>query len=177
MLITAFLFLLLAGVVVFAGILITTVIGFVQTRVPYVRSKEADTLNILKQVPLAPVTQFYDLGSGDGTVVFLAERLGAQGTGFEVMLWAYFHALWKRKAQKSKARFLRKNFFNYSWAEADVLYGFLYPPLMKRVETKFLAEAKPGAIFIARDFKFPTLSPIEEIVVNELHTAYIYKKL
>ncbi len=178
MLITAFLFLLLAGVVVFAGILTTTFIGFMQTRVPYVRSKEADTVDILKRLPLTPATQFYDLGSGDGTVAFIAERLGGvQATGFEVMLWAYFHALWKRKAQKSKARFICKNFFKHSWAEADVLYGFLYPPLMKRVETKFLAETKPGAVFIARDFKFPTLPPIEEIVVNELHTAYIYKKL
>ena len=132
---------------------------------------------MLTHIPLTSQTQFYDLGSGDGTVVFLAEKLaGVQGTGFEVMLWAYWHALWKRRIQKSKARFYRQNFFKHSWAEADVLYGFLYPPLMKRVETKFLLEAKSGALFVARDFKFPTLMPIEEVVVNELHTTYIYKK-
>lgn len=177
MLITAFLFLLLVAIVVFACILITTFIGFVQTRVPYVRSKEADTLEILKQVPLTPETQFYDLGSGDGTVVFLAERLaGVQGTGFEVMLWAYWHSIWKRRTQRSKARFIRQNFFKHSWAPADVLYCFLFPPLMKRVEEKFIAESRPGVILIARDFKLPTLEPDEVIVVDELHTTYVYRK-
>lgn len=177
MLITAFLFLLLGAILGFAAILITTFVGFVQTRVPYVRSKEVDTLEILKRIDLTRETRFYDLGSGDGTVLFLAEKLaGVQGTGFEVMLWAYWHALWKRRIQKSKARFYRQNFFKHSWAGADVLYCFLFPPLMKRVEKKFILESKPGAVLISRDFKLPTLKPEEEIVVNDLHTAFIYKK-
>lgn len=177
MFITAFLFVLLAGVLVFACILVTTFVGFMQTRVPYVRSKEADTLEVLKHVSLTSDTQFYDLGSGDGTVVFLAERLGGvQGTGFEVMIWAYLHALWKRRAQKSKAHFIRQNFFKHSWAGADVLYCFLFPPLMSRVEEKFVSESRDGAVLISRDFRLPTLDPDEIIVVNELHTAYIYRK-
>lgn len=74
-------------------------------------------------------------------------------------------------------RFINRNFFKQSWSEANYIYGYLYPPLMGRVEQKFLADCKPGSIAIIRDFPFPNLKPINVYQMPKKHEIYIYKKV
>lgn len=177
MLITAFLICFLLAVVVFAIIVTSTLIGFVITRVPLVRSKVADTAGVLMAAGIADGQVFYDIGSGDGRVVFLAERLArVQATGFELTVWVHMWALLKRQMYKSSAQLKRMDFFKHSWAEADMVYCFLFPPLMPKVEQKFLSDCKQGAVLISRDFKLPGLVPIAVMDIGPVHTAYIYRK-
>lgn len=151
--------------------------GFLVTRVPYVRSNRGDTLRLLSKVPMKPTDVFYDLGSGDGRVVFMAETMYAmRGVGFERTVWTYLHARIKRRIKRSRAEFYRKDFFKQPWSEATVVYCYLYPPLMRSVEDKFLADCKPGAILVSRDFPLPTLRPIEILNFTAPHNAYIYRK-
>lgn len=177
MFLTAFLFLFLAAVIVFAVIVVTAFIGFWQTRVPYVRSSYEDTLQLLDKVSVTPDTKFYDLGSGDGRVVFLVEKLyGSRAVGYELTFWTHWQARLRQRLTRSSVQLHRKNFFKESWADADVIYCFLYPPLMRSIEEKFLADCKPGTVLVTRDFKLPTLQPIEELAFDELHSGYIYRK-
>lgn len=176
MILSLFLFGFLAGTLALFFIIATSFWGFWRTRVPYVRSKTADTLKVLGAANLRDGQVFYELGSGDGRVIFLAEQLArVQAVGFELTPWVHLMAKFHAWRKGSKARLLRADFFAASWQDADVVYCYLYPPLMRSVQEKFLEETKPGSLLISRDFKLPTLQPVEEVVFNEKHNAFIYK--
>ncbi len=153
----------------------------------------------VKKLGITSQDIFYDLGSGDGKVVFIVNKLtGAKCVGFELTWWTHILAKIKSKFillrpafvktsagrqgyggqeyQNSKLQFKNQNFFKHSWEEATVIYGYLYPPLMGRVEEKFLADCKPGSMAIIRDFPFPKLKPLEIIYRPKNHEIYIYKK-
>lgn len=163
--------------IILAFIITSATWGFYTTRVPYIRSNRHDTLHLLSKVPMQPGSVFYDLGSGDGRVVFLAEKVyGVKSVGFETTVWAYLHAVLKKYKTGSLAVFRRENFFEHSWSEANLVYCFLYPPLMGRVERKFLQDCRPGTILVSRDFALPNLEPVEVVDFTYPHNAYIYRR-
>lgn len=173
--------LFLSGMLVFSFVVLFVVVsaflGFLQTRVPFVPTSAADVEFIVKKLALGSKDVFVDLGSGDGKVCFLVEKVANSRTiGYEVTWWTYFLAKFKAKLRHSRARFYCKNFFYEDWSEASVIYGYLYPPLMGRVEKKFLSECRPGTFAVIRDFPFPELKPMEVIYRQGKHELYIYMK-
>jgi hypothetical protein len=132
----------------------------------------------VKKLNISSKDYFFDLGSGDGKVCFLVHRLsGAKCVGFELTWWTHLLAQIKRKAlsvKREELDFRNQNFFKQPWAEATVIYGYLYPPLMGRVEEKFLAECRPGSFAVIRDFPFPNLKPKEVIFRPKRHELYVY---
>lgn len=154
-------------------------LGFLITRVPFVPTRASDIEFIVKKLGISPSDVFYDLGSGDGKVCFMVnEMTGARCVGFELTWWTHLWAKIKSKAKgkKSKVEFRNQNFFKQSWQDANYIYGYLYPPLMGRVEQKFLADCKPGSTAIIRDFPFPNLKPTEVCYMPKKHEIYIYRK-
>ena len=169
-------FLVLVLVLLF--IIISEFIAFVRTRVPFVPTHAGDIEFIVKKLSITPSDTFYDLGSGNGKVVFLVEKLsGAKVIGFELGWWTIIFAKLKALAIGSIAKFKCQNFFKADWSEANYIYGYLYPPLMSRVEEKFLADCKPGSIAIIRDFPFPNMQYTDKFSLPKKHEIYIYKKV
>src|SRR5690349_8136827 len=81
-------FLLLALVMLF--VISSSLIGFLLTRVPFVPTSRKDIEFIANQLKISSKDTFYDLGSGNGKVVFLIEKLtGAKTKGFELTWWTY----------------------------------------------------------------------------------------
>lgn len=172
------LFVFLGFVLVLLFVVISEFIAFLRTRVPFVPTHAGDIEFIVKKLGLTSADTFYDLGSGNGKVVFLVEKLsGAKSVGFELGWWTILFAKLKAKFTGSRARFINRNFFKQDWSGANYIYGYLYPPLMRRVEEKFLADCKPGSIAVIRDFPFPDLKPIEVYSLPKKHEIYIYKKI
>lgn len=169
------LFLLLVAIGVLF-VVISEFVAFLRTRVPFVPTSKDDVEFIVKKVGINSKDVFYDLGSGNGKVVFLVEKLsGAKVLGFELGWWTIFYAKLKAKLKKSKAEFIAKNFFNEDWSGANIIYCYLYPPLMGRIEAKFQAEMKPGSMAIVRDFPFPTMPHSEKYFLPKNHEIYVYK--
>lgn len=169
-------------------IIASAFLGFLLTRVPFVPTRRGDIEFIVKKLEISSRDIFYDLGSGNGKVCFVVNKLtGAKCVGFELTWWTYLLAQMKRKIQtrlalgeprrsaKRKIEFRNQNFFKHSWSEANIIYGYLYPPLMRRVEEKFLTDCKPGSVAIIRDFPFPNLKPIDVYRMPKKHEIYIYK--
>ena len=151
-------------------------VAFLRTRVPFVPTTSSDVEFFVKKLDIKSSDTFYDLGSGNGRVVFLVEKLsGAKSKGFELGWWTILFAKLKSATRGYKAKFVNKNFFKEDWSGANYIYGYLYPPLMARVEAKFLADCKPGSIAIIRDFPLPTLKPVETYFMPHKHEIYIYR--
>lgn len=174
------LMLVLAWVLLF--IILSEFVAFLRTRVPFVPTHAGDVKFIVEKLKLSPTDVFYDLGSGNGKVVFLVEKLsGAKTVGFELGWWTILFAKIRLKIldlrfkRKHHIKFKNKNFFKENWSGANVIYCYLYPPLMGRIEEKFLAELKPGSIAIVRDFPFPTMTYAEKYYLPKDHEIYIYR--
>lgn len=160
-----------------AVVITSAFLGFLFTRVPFVPTSAEDVEYFIKKLSIGSKDVFYDLGSGDGKVVFLVEKnSGAKVVGFELTWWTYALSVLKAKLKNQNVKFRMKNFFKVSWNEATVIYGYLYPPLMARVEEKFLTDCKPGTFAVIRDFPFPNLKPLEIIRRPKKHELYIYLK-
>jgi SAM-dependent methyltransferase len=164
--------------------IVSSFLGFVITRVPFVPTAARDIHTIAERVPLSEDDVIYDLGSGNGKVVFMLERLtGARTVGFETTLWTHWYALAKQlfynvgNKRRSRARFVLGNFFKHDWSGASVVYCYLYPPLMRQVGDKVLAECKPGTRVIVRDFPIPNLPQVGHFHTYGRHEIFIYQVL
>jgi len=156
----------------------SALLTFLKTGVPPVSTKLAGLASILRQCQISSADTFYDLGSGDGRVVFFAESLtGARAVGFELAFWSYIFSCLKKKLKGSKARFVKSNFFERDWSEATVIYAYLYPHLMSRVEEKFRTECRRGSLAIIRDFPFPNFQPRQIFKSNGVHKIYVYERI
>jgi len=170
-----FCFLLFAFFIVF--MISSEFLAFLMTRVPFVPTYSSDVEFFVKKLGLSSKDVFYDLGSGNGKVVFLVEKLSkAKVKGFELGLWTILFSKIKKILTNSKAEFVHGSFFKANWSKATVIYGYLYPPLMGRVEEKFLNDCKPGSIAVIRDFPFPNLKPLGIHKMPKKHEIYIYKR-
>lgn len=185
-----FLIFMLLVSVVLVVVITSAFLGFVFTRVPFVPTNKEDVEFFVKKLSLGSKDVFYDLGSGNGKVVFIVNKItGAKCKGFELTWWTHLLArinLWQKKNSPffpsllkrglGGIQFKNQNFFKHPWGEATVVYGYLYPPLMGRVEEKFIKDCKPGAFAVIRDFPFPNLKPLEIIKRPKEHELYIYLK-
>jgi hypothetical protein len=172
-----FLILMLLLALVLLFIVFSAFFGFLITRVPFVPTSKNDIEFIVKELEITSADIFYDLGSGDGKVCFLVNNLsGAKCVGFELTWWTYIISKLKVKSAKLKnVFFINKNFFKQPWTEAAIVYGYLYPPLMGKVEEKFLKDCKPGSLAIIRDFPFPNLKPKQIYQLPRKHEIYVYQ--
>lgn len=168
-------FLLLAGSLLIVVIMVTEMIAFVRSRVPFVPTTKVDVLDLVQRLPITNQDYVFDLGSGNGKVVFLIEQAsGARVKGIQYGGWTQWYAKLKKLFTKSKAELINGNFHNYPWAEATVIYGYLYPPLMRAIGEKILAECKPGTRVVVRDFPIPNLEMADMWMTPSGHSMHLY---
>lgn len=176
---------IILGIVSVAALLILVVmftefLNFAQTNVPFVPTAKADLIFMVERAGITADDYVYDLGSGNGKVVFAMEELaGARAKGLQRGGWTQWYAQlrsWGRRVFKGKAKteFVTGNFFDHSWSDATVIYGYLYPFLMRSVEEKALEDCKPGTKLIVRDFYLPTLKHSDSWQTPAGHTMYLY---
>ena len=91
MFLTIFLFLFLIFIVIILFVMTSSLLGFLITRVPYVPTSENDIRFVAEKLNITSADVFYDLGSGNGQVVFLVNALtGAKCVGYELTWWTYW---------------------------------------------------------------------------------------
>jgi SAM-dependent methyltransferase len=126
-------------------------------------SRRSTVTSMLRLAELSPGQKLYDLGSGDGRILFAAAKQGAECTGFEINPFLYWYTrirAWLARA--SKVRVLRADFWNKPIGEADVVTVYLVPSAMARLQAKAKAEMKPGTRIIAGVYPFPDWPPVKQ---------------
>jgi 16S rRNA A1518/A1519 N6-dimethyltransferase RsmA/KsgA/DIM1 with predicted DNA glycosylase/AP lyase activity len=106
----------------------------------------------------------YELGSGDGEFILTAalEFDAKSATGIEIDYSRYYIALIKKNLRKAKkAFFLRKDFKKVKLNDADVVYFYLVPFVIKRILPKLKRELKPGTRIVSYRYEVPL--PIKSI--------------
>ncbi len=125
----------------------------------YVSTSRAKIANFINAVPMKPDQMLVDLGCGDGRVLREAQkRYGVHTVGYEINPLAYLKARLLSIGFKN-IKIRRQDFWKADLSQADVVFCYLYPDVMKKLATKLAAGLKPGAIVVASHFAQPGLVP------------------
>lgn len=140
---------------------------------PWFSTWSRDIERFLKLAEIKPGQKFYDLGCGDGKLVFAAAGAGAEAVGFEISLLPYLIALSRSYYIKnSKIKF--KSFWNQNLSDADVVYIFLTPKINPKAKLKLEKELKVGSKVIAYAWPIDGWSPARTNVVPGQPAMYLY---
>lgn len=136
---------------------------FAGSDAPFVPTKMEALKSVLKLVNLSPGKVFYELGSGDGRVVLEAGKMGAESYGIEQ---SWLRVWWSRyKAHKLKvacSHFFHGNIFQRQYFPADVVYIYMLPKAVDKLEGKLQQELKKGAIVITQTYHFKNWIPFKK---------------
>jgi len=117
----------------------------------------------LDAVPTSPQELLVDLGCGDGRVLRAARRrYGVRALGFEVNALAYCTARILSFGMKG-VQIRWRNFWSMNLWDADVVFCYLFPDVMKRLATKLEAELRPGAQVVSCNFSVPGWNPVKVV--------------
>lgn len=144
----------------FALLIIFLTLAFV-TGAPFVRSTKKATDAMIRLAQIKRGEKVYDLGSGDGTLLFRTAALGATAIGLEInpflVLWTKLGII---ASGKQKIIFaLWRNFWMTDFSDADIVFVYLLPWRMETLEKLLKTQCKPGTRIVSNSFIFPTLKP------------------
>ena len=118
----------------------------------YVSTSRAKIAAFIDAVPMRADQTLIDLGCGDGRVLREAQkRYGVHTIGYEINPMAYLKARIFSFGQ-NKIKIRRENFWEADLSDADVIFCYLYPDVMKKLAAKLAAGLKPGAVIVSSNF-------------------------
>ena len=140
---------------------------------PWFPTWSKDIGRFLKLAEIKPGQKFYDLGCGDGKLVFAAAGAGAEAVGFEISLLPYLIALSKSfYVKNTKIRF--KDFWKADLRDADIVYIFLTPKVNPKAKLKLEKELKKGSRVIAYTWPVDGWNPIKTDLMPKQPPMYLY---
>jgi len=146
---------------------------------PYVPTPSQAVEIMIREAELKEGMIVMDLGCGNGQLLFQAAKAKPLlALGYELFLPLYLLAKLKSFFYFSpgKVKIFFQNFWQQDLGRADIIFCYLLPRPMARLEKKFLKEAKRGAKLISYAFALPHLQPQKVIQKEGLGPIYLYIK-
>ena len=141
---------------------------------PWFPTWSRDIGRFLELAQIKPGQKFYDLGCGDGKLVFAAAGAGANAVGFEISLLPYLIAL-SRSFYVKNTKILFKDFWKQNLSDADVVYIFLTPKFNPKAKEKLEKELRRGAKVIAYTWPIEGWQALKEDHVPGQPPIYLYE--
>lgn len=131
-------------------------IGFFVSRVPFISSKKKFFSRLLEIINLKEGEVFVDLGCGDSRLLIEAEKKYKVRTiGYELSLTAFIISKINIFLKKAKTKIYFQDFFKADLSQVDVVFCYLYPPVMSHLSKKLKEELKLGARIFSLAFPLP----------------------
>ncbi len=127
---------------------------------PYVSTQSKEIDEILKKAHLKEGQLFLELGCGDGRVTKNAvKKYKVYGIGIDINpLLIWYSKIMSYIQGIKNIEFLKKNVIDVDLGKADILYIYLFPQLVEKLQDKILHETKKNVIIISHGFKIRYLS-------------------
>ena len=160
-------------------ILIPTLKALIQGA-PFVPTPMPACEKMVELAQIKPGDKVYDLGCGDGRIVYLASKnYQADAVGYELSPIVFILALIKKITWKSGAKIRLQDFKKKDLSDAKTVFCYLMPDTLNIVQNKFLKELKSGTKIISYAFAIPGLPKLihkePSDSVNHLASIYVYE--
>jgi len=126
---------------------------------------------MLEMSGAGPTDIIYDLGSGDGRIVveaarrFHAKAVGVEADPFRVLFSELMISLLHLEG---RAKIIWGNFFRVDLSEATIVTMFLSQGTNRRLESKLMAELRPGTRVVSYEWTFDGWTPTARDADNHL---------
>ena len=147
---------------------------------PWVPTLQAQRNLLIDNLDIGGKAIIYDLGCGSGSILFaFADRYpNAKCIGYDVALLPLGIG-WLRKLRSPKkyknVSLKFGNFFNRSFADADLVVSFLMQKAYVKFISKLNNELKPGAMVAIEAWPLPDKHPLKIIRGEKLVSWYVYE--
>lgn len=142
--------------------------------VPFLPTHRRQARQMIEWAQIKSGMKVIDLGSGAGRLLFLAANQGATAVGYELnpflVIWTRLMILLRGKRGQIKVFY--KSIYDADITDADIIFLFLYPPHMKKLEAKIFSETKSAVKILSYVFQFHNYVP-----VDNKEGIFMYKKM
>ena len=144
---------------------------------PWFPTRKKDVTRFLTLADIKFGQKMYDLGCGDGRLICAAAKVGADAYGLELSLFPFILANIRRYFNKDKERIKisYQNIWNTNLRDADVIYVWLMPGVMTRLQKKFENELKSGTKIVTYCWPIKEWRPIKIDKVLGSPNLYLYE--
>ncbi len=151
------------------GIMILWVWSNIWAKVPFVGVPLHILKDIERELLLKEGSVVYDLGCGDGRVLFFLAKnnpkikyIGIENSPFPFVL-AKFLSWWNKKFHNIDVEVIKEDFFKVDLSKATHIFTYLYPNIMDDLLSKFDKELKRGTRLVSVSFHFTTKRETKEL--------------
>lgn len=123
---------------------------------PYLPTMQKQIDVAFKLVSLKPGQTMLELGSGDGRVAIAAAKRGANVIAYELNPLLVIYSRIRCFKYRSHIKIKWANFWNKDWPEADLIFTFLLPKYMTRLDKKIAGYKHKPVIFVSYAFSIPS---------------------
>ncbi len=144
--------------------------------VGFVPTSPEDIDRFFELAPVSSSDVVYDLGAGDGRLLFAALDKGvgrAVGVELDAELVRAAREMAKSKSVEDRVTFVEGDVMEVNLADATLVLCYLYPMASTALRPKLEAELKPGTKVVMETFHVPGWKPVRTID-KEGESFYLY---
>ncbi len=149
---------------------------------PYYPTPQLIVGKMLDLAQLKPGEKMFDLGSGDGRIVFLAaQKYQADATGIELDndLFIQSAAKIKQLGLEKTARIIHGDILKQDYSSANVITVYLLPESNMKLRPVLEPQLKKGTRVVAHDFEIGGWTPTQTVTIPDdgegrSHTLFLY---
>lgn len=152
--------------------------SLINTKAPFVPVSYKTLKQIDPALNITDDSVVYDLGSGDGRVLFHLSKIhpntkfvGIDFKFFPILLsrvWLFFH-------KNKNITIIHNDFFKEDISRATHIFTYLYPNVMDDLLPKLEKELKPGTKLISVHFRFTLKQPSKEFILVKFKNGVEFK--
>jgi len=138
---------------------------------PFVPSARNRRKTMMKLAKITNVDIVYDLGCGDGRIVFEASKKAKKAVGYDLSIPLILWGKLRKLLSYPKAEIHFGNIFKQNFSNADVIFCYLLPGAVKNFHKSIWPTLKIGTRVVCNGF------PIKNIKeTNSENKVYLYIK-
>ncbi|EKE29613.1 MAG: hypothetical protein ACD_2C00137G0003 [uncultured bacterium (gcode 4)] len=144
--------------------------------VPFVPTSDNKLALLLESLRLDPGQTFIDIGCWDGKILQAIEEKfpGVRVKWFEKSGYPYSLAIKRKERTWCKYEVLKADFFKCDIQDADVVYSYVLPYLMKKIWKKMTLECKIWTMPYSNSFRIPGIRPKKLFKFENDQDIYVY---
>jgi len=132
------------------------------TGAPFVPTSRSTMAKMFTLADIKPHERVYDLGCGDGRLVFEAAKKGAHATGYELSPPIYLSAK-IRALFHPRSHIFYRDFWRQNIGDADVVFCYLLTDSMQTFKQKMWPTLKPGTRVVSHAFAMNGIEPVNQM--------------